>query len=145
MFKYSKIGLDSVTLTSNTWELVDSNIYQLSFIQALGAEALVRGVGYAVPYENGGIREGGRAPPPIIEKIVTNFFSSDFGENFSRLFQNSKYFLNFLNSLKKKCNHVFFHDFKYLINLSSILKKRFCLKVSKNICISRPLIFFGKV
>ena len=50
----------------------------MSFIQALGAEALVRGVGDTVPYENGGIYWGGMGnlgpSPPIIEKIVTNFF-----------------------------------------------------------------------
>ena len=41
----SKIGPNLETLTSNTRELVDSNFNQLSFIQGLGAEALVRGVG----------------------------------------------------------------------------------------------------
>ena len=37
-------GPDSETLTSNAIELVDSNFNQLSFIQAVGAEALVRAV-----------------------------------------------------------------------------------------------------
>ena len=50
------------TLTSNTRELVDSNFNQLSFIQAMGAEALVRGVVDKVPYETGGIGGGDRAP-----------------------------------------------------------------------------------
>ena len=49
-----KIGSDSETLTSNTWEIVNSNFKQLSFIQALWAEALVKGVGDTVPHENGG-------------------------------------------------------------------------------------------
>ena len=57
----SEIGPDSETLKSNTRELVDSNLYQLSFIQALGAKGLVRGVGDEVLYENGGTwGEGGR-------------------------------------------------------------------------------------
>ena len=85
-------------MTSNTRELVDSNFNQLSFIQALGAEALVKGVGNAVPYENGLYGRGGWPSPPIIEKIMKNFFGSDFGENFSLL-------------LKKKNATVFFSCF----------------------------------
>ena len=61
--KNSEIGPDSKTLTRNTWELVDSNFNQLSSIQALGAEALVRDVRDALPFENGGIGGGGWAPP----------------------------------------------------------------------------------
>ena len=60
--KNSEIGPDSKTLTRNTWELVDLNFNQLSSIQALGAEALVKDVRDAVPYENGGIGGGGWAP-----------------------------------------------------------------------------------
>ena len=71
----SDIRPDSETLTSNTRELVDSNFK--SFIQALIAEALGRGVRVAVPYENGGIMGGEREPSlSIIEKIVTHSFSS---------------------------------------------------------------------
>ena len=40
----SEIGPDSEKLTSNTRELVDLNFNQLFFLQALGAEALVRGI-----------------------------------------------------------------------------------------------------
>ena len=90
----SEIGPDSETLTSDGRELVDSNSNQLSFIQALGVEALVRSVRNKVPYENGG--KGGRGgESPIIEIIVTNFFVFRFwGKFHSRLFQNSKKFLN---------------------------------------------------
>ena len=54
--KMSKIKKsDLIQKRSNTGELVDSNFNQLSFIQALGAEALVKGVGDKVPNKNGGI------------------------------------------------------------------------------------------
>ena len=59
--KSSQIGPDS----ENTRELVDSNFKQLSFIQALGMEVLVRGVGDQVPYENGGIGGGGGDQAPL--------------------------------------------------------------------------------
>ena len=136
----SEIGLDSETVTSNTWELVDSNFNQLSFIQVLGAEALVRGVGDAVPYESGGI--GGRGDfvsPPIIEKkFVPIFFCADFGEIWQSSFPR---FQTFFEQFETKMHPCFFHDFKYLINF---FRKK-CSKFSKNICLSKTLTFFGKV
>ena len=49
------------------------------------AEGLVRSVGDKVPYKNGGI-EGKGVNPPTIPKYVTNFFCSDFDENFTDIF-----------------------------------------------------------
>ena len=62
--------------TNRIPKLIDSNFNQLSLTQALEAEAIVRGVGDADSYENGGIAKG--TSPPIIEKIVTIFFLHRF-------------------------------------------------------------------
>ena len=79
----------------------------MSFIQALEADAHVRGVGDAAHYENVGLGRGwggggGLAEPPIIKKIMTNFF-----------------FIQILVTISvvQLC---FFHDFKYLMNFLSI-------------------------
>ena len=130
------------TLTSNTRELVDSNFNQLSFIQAMGAEALVRGVVDKVPYETGGIGGGDRAP-----LYVKNCDESFFAQISVKISQS--YFLRFQafsKSFEKKMQPCFFHDSKSSMNFLSILnKKKLCSKFSKNICLSKPLTFFGKV
>ena len=79
----------------------------MSFIQALGAEALERGVGDVVPYENGGNGERGGPSPPVIEKIVYRILFHDF-----------KYLMIFLSILmtKKFCS-TFFQKYLPLISL----------------------------
>ena len=65
----SEIGPDLETLSSNKYKLVDSNLNQLSFIQALGREALVWCVGYQVLYENVSIEGEEGGDPPKITKL----------------------------------------------------------------------------
>ena len=83
------------------------------FIQGLGAEAPVNGVETKSPTETW-IGYGGPSPP-MTEKLVTNCFLIRFWLQFhSRIFHDTKHFLNFLYiSKKKNRNSVYFMILKF--------------------------------
>ena len=91
----------------------------MSFIPSLGAEGLVWNVGGEVPYENGGIGRREGEPPYNSKKCDEYFYAQILSINKIQKFQTFSELFE-----EKNMQQCFFHDFKYLTNYLTNLKKK---------------------